>query len=152
MLAKLNRCFAAGLLREDVLNLKSAARVLAQPLRSLSLAISSQVDVLGEFCQNVEQAKSDVSAAGNAWAMSQAVCPLASRGMLAESRSTPFRINSQRTSPGLDSRLWIATPVVMPPSWRRTGRGQQRAGGLPAEFRGTAGEVSARLACSHYEN
>ena len=27
-------------------------------------------------------AKSDVSAAGNAWSMSQDVCPLASRGML----------------------------------------------------------------------
>ena len=60
--------------------------------------------------------------AGNAWSMSQDVCPLASRGKLAASRSTPSRSKSQRTSAGLDSRLWIATPVVIPPSWRRTGK------------------------------
>ena len=55
--------------------------------------------------QRTDPVKSDVSAAGNAWSMSQDVCPLASRGMLVESRSTPSRIKSQRTSPGLDSRL-----------------------------------------------
>ena len=72
--------------------------------------------------QRTDPAKSDVSAAGNAWSMSQDVCPLASRGMLAASSSTPSRIKSQRSNPGLDSRLWRATPVVIPPSWRRTGK------------------------------
>ena len=58
---------------------------------------------------------------GNVPSMNQDVCPFGSRGRLAVSSSTPSRINSQRTSSGLDSRLWSATPVVMPPSWRRTG-------------------------------
>ena len=63
--------------------------------------------------------------------MSQDVCPLASRGMLAASSSTPSRIKSQRSNPGLDSRLWRATPVVIPPSWRRTGKRASLKGGLP---------------------
>ena len=37
--------------------------------------------------QRTDPAKSDVSAAGNAWSMSQDVCPLASRGMLAASKA-----------------------------------------------------------------
>ena len=80
--------------------------------------------------QRTDPVKSDVSAAGNAASMSQDVCPLAARGMLAASSNTPSRIKSQRTSHGLDSRLWIATPVVMPPSWRRTGKRASARGGL----------------------
>ena len=68
--------------------------------------------------QRTDPTKSAVSAPGNAASMSQAVCPLASRGMLAPSSSTPSRIKSQRTNPALDSRLWSATSVVIPPSWR----------------------------------
>ena len=59
---------------------------------------------------------------GNAWSMSQDVCPFGPRGRLTESRNTPSRSNSQRTNSELDSRLWMATPVVIPPSRRRTGK------------------------------
>ena len=79
--------------------------------------------------QRTDPAKSDVSVPGNAWSMSQDVCPFASRGKLAASRSTPSRIKSHRTNPGLDSRLWTATPVVIPPSWRRTGKRASLTGG-----------------------
>ena len=80
--------------------------------------------------QRTDPVKSDVSVPGNAWSMSQAVCPLASRGKLAASRSTPSRSKSHRTNPGLNSRLWRATPVVIPPSWRRTGKRTSLTGGL----------------------
>ena len=66
----------------------------------------------------------------NVSSMNQDVCPLASRGMLAASSSTPSRIKSHRSRPGLDSRLWSATPVVIPPSWRRTGKRASLTGGL----------------------
>ena len=55
--------------------------------------------------QRTDPAKSDVSAAGNAWSMSQDVYPLASKGMGTASSNTPSRIKSQCSSPALDSRL-----------------------------------------------
>ena len=44
--------------------------------------------------------------------------------------TVPSRIKSQCTNPALDSRLWSATPVVIPPSWRRTGKRASLTGGL----------------------
>ena len=81
--------------------------------------------------QRTEPAKSEVSAAGNAWSMGQDVCPLGPRGILTASRSTPSRLNSQRTNSELDSRLWMATPVVIPPllaAGRKEGGAEGRAG------------------------
>ena len=79
--------------------------------------------------QRTDPRKSDVSAEGNVWSISQAVCPLASRGMETASSSTPSFLKSHRSSAGLDSRLWSATPAVIPPSWRRTGKRASLTGG-----------------------
>ena len=63
--------------------------------------------------------------------MNQDDCPLAARGMLTASSSSALSlINSHRTSSALDSRLWIATPVLIPASWRRTGKRASLTGGL----------------------
>ena len=53
----------------------------------------------------------------------------ARRVYLTESRSTPSRSNSHRTSSALDSRLWSAISVLLPPSWRRTGNPAARGPG-----------------------
>ena len=50
--------------------------------------------------------------------------------MLAASSNTPSRSNSQCTNFELDCRLWTATPVLMPPSWRRTGKRASLTGEL----------------------
>ena len=80
--------------------------------------------------QRTDPTKSDVSTSGKFWSMSQNVCPLPARERLTKSTSTPFRRSSHRTNSGLDSRLWIATPVLMPSSWRRTGKRTSLTGGL----------------------
>ena len=62
--------------------------------------------------------------------MSQDVCPLATRGIATSSSTAPARSNSQLTSIASSSRLWTATPVVIPPSRRRTGKMVSLTGGL----------------------
>ena len=72
--------------------------------------------------QRTDPTKSEVSAAGNAASMSRDVCPFGPRGRSTKSSSTPSRSNSQRTNSELDSRLWMANSVLIPPSRRRTGK------------------------------
>ena len=64
--------------------------------------------------QRTDPAKSDVSAAGNAWSMNQDVYPLASRGMLAASRSTPSRPRSPSQGMGGvdDLGVWARQPPL----------------------------------------
>ena len=64
--------------------------------------------------QRTDPVKSDISAAGNAWSMSQDVYPLASRGMLAASRSTPSRPRSPSQGMGGvdDLGVWARQPPL----------------------------------------
>ena len=74
--------------------------------------------------------KSDVSAVGNTWSMNRESWPLAASGIIVSSRTAPSRISRHRTRRAVAPRLWTATPVLMPPSWRRTGTRASRTGGL----------------------
>ena len=77
--------------------------------------------------------------------MNQDDCPLAARGILTASCSTPSCINSHRTISALDSRLWIATPVLIPASWRRTGKTASLTGELaPTPATPMSGQVKAQ--------
>ena len=70
--------------------------------------------------QRAGAAQSDVLAPGNCSSIKKLAGPLASKGILAASRRPLSRHHSHRSSPGLDSRLWRAAAVLIPPSRRRT--------------------------------
>ena len=74
--------------------------------------------------------KSEVSVVGNTWSMNRESWPLAASGIIVSSSTAPSRISRHRTRRAASPRLWTATPVLMPPSWRRTGTRASRTGGL----------------------
>ena len=74
--------------------------------------------------------KSDVSAVGNTSSMNRESWPLTLSRISASSTTAPSRINRHRRVRAAVPRLRTATPVLMPPSWRRTGTRASRRVGL----------------------
>ena len=66
--------------------------------------------------------KSELSVSWYNSSMNRTACPLPSSGISASSKTMPCFINRQPTEIGVTPGLRMAAPVLIPPTWRRTGK------------------------------